>query len=147
MDLTENDYTKLAAWAARGLRQEDVARCLGIHRRTFGRIIDRDPKAAEAWETGRSILYEKLVGNLVDIALNPKHPKCVNATFGLLNNCYGWSRGAAQETIRANVQINLPAPMSREAYAKAIAKPNGGEVIELTKAEGGKVGSDATRYD
>src|SRR5262245_42708733 len=89
LELSETEYERLAAWAARGLRLDDAAARLGTSRRTLGRIFEADERAASAWAVGRAELHEELVSALLAKA---KKGDTVSLLFSL--KClFGWREG------------------------------------------------------
>ncbi len=103
--------------AARGLRQADAAARLGIARRTFLNLVERDERAAAAWERGHSELYEEILGTLIGVARDADNPRQVLAALAIMSNVFGWKDGGDRE-VRANVRIELPAPLPREEYER-----------------------------
>jgi predicted DNA-binding protein (UPF0251 family) len=116
--LTEDDYVRLSAWGARGLRLEDAAARLGTSRRTLGRALTEDHRAAEAWALGRAELHEELVSKLIEKA---KGGDTVSLLFSL-KTLFGYREGEPLDggEQRSLVTINVPAALPPDAYAKLI---------------------------
>lgn len=118
VDLREADYSKLAAWAAQGVRKQDAAARLGVTDRTLRRIFERDERAASAWATGHAELHERLVAKLVEKALNGE----VAPLIFSLKSIFGYrDQGPHEGEQQAPaVVINLPAAVSRENFEKLV---------------------------
>jgi hypothetical protein len=115
---TERTYVQVAAMAARGLRLEDIARRLEIGTTTFKRLKERDPRVLEAYETGSSELHEELVGLLIKKA---KKGETAALLFALKTRfSYRESGPTVDHHHTHAVRIELPAPLTREAYARKV---------------------------
>jgi transcriptional regulator with XRE-family HTH domain len=117
-ELTDPEYLDLAAWGARGLRLEDAAARLGVSRRTLGRILQDDERAAMSWARGRSELAEELTSLLLAQARKGNVVAILYAT-----KCYlGFVEGQAVDGEQRGplVQITLPAALSPEQWTKTI---------------------------
>lgn len=113
--LTSKDHATVAAMAARGFREADVARRLGMAESTWRRVRDRDPQVVEAFEAGRSELHEELISQLLEKA-REGNIACLLFALKIL---FGYRENAPVEVEHThNVRIELPAALAVEAYAR-----------------------------
>lgn len=113
--LEPDDYLQVAAMAARGFRHEDVARRLGMGREAWQRLRDEDPKALEAFETGRGELHEQLLSNLLVKAREGNVP-CLLFAMKILFG-YRENQPVPQEHLH-RIRIELPGALSVEQWEK-----------------------------
>ena len=125
-ELAEGDYVTVAAMSARGFRQKDVAQRLGMAQDTWRRIRDRDPRALEAFEVGRSELHEELIAKLLKMARAGNVP-CLLFSLKIL---FGYRENNQVEVEHThNVRIELPAALHPDRYepAKLVREAVGGD--------------------
>jgi len=116
--LKESEYLKIAAMAGRGFRHADIYHRLGISSKTWQRLRDEDPRAAEAFEIGRSELEERLRSKLINNALKQNNTACL---IFALKSMFGYrDQGPDPVQHTTNVQIVLPAALPREQYIKEL---------------------------
>ncbi|MES9887278.1 MAG: hypothetical protein ABW140_10730 [Candidatus Sedimenticola sp. 6PFRAG1] len=126
--IKEGQYKLITEMAARGLREVDIARGLGMAFTTWARIKDEDPKALDALEEGRGIEHEALVGKLFDMAMKGN----VVALLFALKSRHGYREGIAIEhNSNVRVTFDLPGALSTDQYAKVIEQ-------EIPALPGGK---------
>ncbi len=112
-DLDDGDYVIVAAMSARGFRQSDVAKRLGVAHDTWARIRDRDPRALEAFEAGRAELHEELISKLLEKARDGNVP-CLLFSLKIL---FGYRENSPVEVEHThNVRIELPAALPADRY-------------------------------
>jgi len=122
--LSDEQLLEIAAWAARGLRDEDIASRLGFTDRTLRNIKKRDPRLHMAIDKGWGALHEELVGSLTKRALDPKNPTGATAAIFLLKTRFGYrDQGEPPpppDQARIRLEMILPRSLSRAAYAKQL---------------------------
>ncbi|MES9957101.1 MAG: hypothetical protein ABW086_08630 [Sedimenticola sp.] len=112
-----NQYEKITEMAARGLREVDIARSLGMSFSTWKRIKDEDERAMDALEEGRGVEHEKLVGALFEAAMKGN----VIAGIFLLKARYGYREGfTVEHNSNVKISVELPAALTADQYEKVI---------------------------
>ena len=126
-------YEVIEQMAARGHREIDIARRLGIMSwSTWTRIKDEDPKALAALEAGRGVEHDRLYGRLFEKAMRGD----TIALLFLLKTRHNYNDRPEPAPVQAAVQINMPSPLGLEDYTRLIA-----QVKPVTLVEG-EVASD-----
>lgn len=116
--LNGHDYPRIAILSARGLREIDIARELGMAVDTWRRIRAEDARAEEAWQEGRGAEHETLVGVLYKAAVEKGN---IIAAMFLLKTRHGYVEGAPQDTQhRLRVTFELPGALKPEDYARIV---------------------------
>lgn len=105
--------------AAEGFPQALAASLLGVARRTFRDMLERDPELADAWSVGRGENERELVGLLMTQAREGS----LTATIFALKGLHGWrdqgpADGAATQAVQVNIAI--PPPMSAEEFRAVV---------------------------
>lgn len=132
--LAEPDYVTVAAMAARGARQVDIARRLGMAPDTWRRIREDDERAKAAFEAGRSELHEELVSKLIAKA---KAGNVACLIFSL-KSLYGYRDNApVPSEITHSVRIELPAALAPDRYEKSRLVAAGASLEVPCEASGG----------
>lgn len=123
--------------ASNGVQETVLAKALGIDVKTWRAIRTEDPDARAAWEEAKALEQDKLVGMLFDQAVGKpaefddrgnqlraeRAPHPASAMF-LLKTRHGYRElGPAdgEGDARVAVQINIPAPLRPEEYAKLVS--------------------------
>ena len=105
--------TKLAA---RGVREKDIARAVDMAPDTWARYKDSHPEAAHAFEAGRQIMHDALVGKLYEKAM---HGDTIALIFAL-KIFYGYRDNTELQELRPQVVINLPGAVPLDQYRPAL---------------------------
>lgn len=114
--LTASEYQLVEEMASRGCSEVSIAKGIKMSPNTWNRIKKEDAKAAQALEAGRAVEHDALRSMLFEKAIQDKD---VRAAEFLLRTRHGYKdQESPQETRIAIMQ--LPAPMSREAFMKTI---------------------------
>ena len=117
--LSSHDYLTISAMAARGFRERDIARRLGMAPDTWRRVRDRDPQALEAFEAGRSELHDELISKLLEKAREGQ-VACLIFSLKIL---FGYRENQPIEVEHThNVRIELPAALTPMGYERLQAK-------------------------
>lgn len=125
-------YDVIKGLAAKGVRECDIARALGMCKDTWTKNKREDPKAQEALDTGRGVMHGKLVGKAYDKAMAGDNMMLMF----LLNNLFGYSKKDSQpEESRIKVEVRLPAPLNRDEYKQLAAQWNAEKEIDVTPKE------------
>lgn len=130
-ELTRAGYDLIEQLASRGLAISTIAKALGISTELFRRIRAHDDRAREALELGTAIEHDMLVGKLHEAAMRGE----IVAIIFALKSRHGYrdSTPVVRESeSRVKVEIQLPAALSREQYARVID----GSALVLTKDAG-----------
>lgn len=115
--IKEVQYDQITEMAARGLREVDIARGLGMSYDTWKRIKNENPRAMEALEEGRGIEHEKLVGALFEAAMKGN----VVAGIFLLKARHQYVEGhTVEHNSNVRITVDLPAALSADQYEKVI---------------------------
>jgi hypothetical protein len=119
--LRPGDYERIEAMASVGASMVTIAKRLGVAKRTFDAIRERDRRAREAFETGRGELESELVGSLYRQATREKNPNTVAGIFLLKSMCnFSDQPQARVEDSRVRIEVRLPAPLSEGQYRKLL---------------------------
>lgn len=111
-------YEAITDMARRGLRETDIARCLGMHLNTWVRIKEENQKALDAFEAGRGAEHEALIGTLHKAALQDGN---VAAAMFLLKTRYGYRETMeVQQENRVKVMFELPGSTNPADYFRII---------------------------
>jgi len=112
------ELATITALAARGVREQDIGRAVGMSQQVWARQRDAQPEVMEALNAGRQQMHDKLVGKLYAKAMSGD---TVSLLF-LLKSRFGYREGESAEGARPQVIINLPAAMpTLEQYRAAPA--------------------------
>ncbi|MEJ1372722.1 MAG: hypothetical protein RPU52_00430 [Candidatus Sedimenticola sp. (ex Thyasira tokunagai)] len=115
--LREKDYPLITELSARGLREVDIARAMGMSFCTWKRIKDENERALNALEEGRGIEHQALVGALYEQAMKGN---AIAAMF-LLKTRHGYREGfTVEHTSNVRVTFDLPGALSATQYEKVI---------------------------
>jgi len=120
-NLKPDDYLKLEAMASVGASIASIAVQLGSNSRTLRRILERDPRAKEAFERGRGAMESELVGALYRKAIDPENKNPVPAIF-LLKTMRGFidTPQPKPEESRVRVELILPRALTPEQYRRVL---------------------------
>ncbi|MEX0906250.1 MAG: hypothetical protein WD604_14540 [Balneolaceae bacterium] len=106
----------------RGVSEVDIASALGMSYKTWKRIKDENPEAAQAIREARMKEESELVGVLYEAATTDKN---LTAAMFLLKTRHGYKEGAEQlNANQVNVQITLPGAKSEAEYKKLVEVNN-----------------------
>jgi hypothetical protein len=137
--------------ASNGVQETVLASALGMDLKTWRRIRNEDPVAKAAWEEARSREEDRLVGALFQQALGTpaeydasgnliraEQPRYAPASMFLLKARHGYRDLGPTDggSDRPTININIPAPLAPEQYAK---------LITVAPAESAKRGGTANR--
>jgi hypothetical protein len=111
------DLPVITKLASRGVRQQDIARGIGVCAKTWARIMVEDPAAQEAFNAGQAQMHDSLVGVLYERAMKGE---IVPALFLLKTRFFYREQGDLSGQEAPRVTIVLPAPLSAEKYAQVI---------------------------
>lgn len=120
--LKRHDITLATQLAAQGATLVSIAKALGVSKRTFDALRERDRRLAEAVDLGRAALQDELVSLLVKKARDGDNVALLFA----LKSMFGFrDRGDAPGAIAparpaVQVNVNLPRPMDPAEFAKVI---------------------------
>jgi hypothetical protein len=102
---------------ARGVRESDIWKALGLSYKSWSRIKRENDEARLALEEARMMEHDDLYGVLYDKAVKGDS----TAAMFLLKTRHGYKEGAEQVTAnQVNVKITLPSSMRPEQYAKSM---------------------------
>jgi hypothetical protein len=107
------------AAAIAGVNLRGIAALLGCAETTLRKVRERSPELDAAINRGLASLEAELVGLLVHSA---RQGRDLPAIY-LLNTRFGYARDAAPPS-QPGVTINLPAPLSMDAYLKQLKSAN-----------------------
>ena len=119
-NLPANALDVIRQAAANGVNEVGIAQALGVDFRTWQRIRDEDPETKAVYQEARKAEEGKLVGVLFDKAVNKQDS--VAAIF-LLKARHGYrdqGPSDAGDTTRPTININIPAPLAPDQYARLI---------------------------
>lgn len=108
-------YKRIRELAANGAREVDIARELKMSVRVWQEIRKEDEKALAAWEAGRAVEHEALLGVLFDKAMSGN----IAAAMFLLKTRFGYREkgdDGSGSADRVTVEFKLPAPLAPEQY-------------------------------
>jgi transposase-like protein len=111
-----------------GCTVNQIAAALGVERRTLNRWKEEFPAIEEAFQLGRQVEHDRLVGALFDQAVNKAN---TTAAIFLLKARHGYVEGVPLVQNSVSVNFTLPGAMSPEQYVKTltveaqIVKPGG----------------------
>ncbi|MEO1237748.1 MAG: hypothetical protein AAFX76_13250 [Planctomycetota bacterium] len=118
--ITDAGIAAIEKLAANGQSNVTIARSLGIHPETLNKLRDDedDDRVLLALDTGRG----RLADELTDILLTHAREGSITAAIYLSKARLGWrDQGAIPQTANATqVNINIPAPMSKEDFDKLV---------------------------
>ncbi|MDQ2696444.1 MAG: hypothetical protein M3Z21_13935 [Pseudomonadota bacterium] len=115
----QNAYDIIEKMAARGCRELDIARSIGLGDKSWPRILKEDPKAAEAFDKGRGQAHDVLMGQLFKKALDGD-TACLLFALKVL---FGYRENNAVETDhRVRVEFVLPGALTPGRYQQALAE-------------------------
>ena len=118
--LPKTAYRRIAALAAAGSREVDIARDLKMNFRTWKRILQDDPEALTAFEEGRGVEHSALRGELFRQAMEGGN---TTAAIFLLKCRHGYiDKGVTDvtEAGRVVVEFRLPEALAPAQYQAAI---------------------------
>jgi hypothetical protein len=98
--------------AARGVRERDIARAMGMSQPTWIKCKHDFPEVLKALEDGQQQMHDGLVAQLLTRA---KKGDVVPALF-LLKTRYGYREGEELSNARPQVVINLPGSLPSETF-------------------------------
>jgi hypothetical protein len=115
--LKPGDLEVVTKLAAKGVREKDIARAVGMSEPTWQRLKADFENVRNALDAGRQRMHDSLVGKLYERAMAGE---TVPLLF-LLKTRFGYREGdELGDNARPQVIINLPAPMSAEQYEKVV---------------------------
>jgi len=130
--LADAELQTVAAMAAAGARQEDIARRLGCDPKTWRRIRERDERVLEAFERGRSELHAELASKLIEKA---KQGETAPLIF-LLKAMFSYREHAPVPIQHDHVvRIELPPALTPEQYREVKALPVPPKLAESGESE------------
>jgi len=103
----------ITADAARGCREKDIARTLGMSALTWQRIKERDPAVQAAFDAGRQKMHDALIGKLYEKAMKGDTVSLIFACKILL----GYRENDVAMEFRPQITITLPDALPAEKYA------------------------------
>ena len=110
------DLHYITELAAKGCRQKDVARGVGLDERTLVKCLNEQPEVREAFDQGRQQLHDSLVNKLVTMALKGNVAALIYSCKVLL----GYRENDVPPDQRPIVNITLPgAAPTLEAWKRA----------------------------
>jgi hypothetical protein len=111
------DLATITELAARGVRQADISRALGLglSGETWRKCLSEQPEVAEAYAEGQRRMHDSLVGRLFDAAMKG----AVVPNLFLLKTRFGYREGDEPSELRPQITINLRGALSPEQYAAA----------------------------
>ena len=120
----ENACSVIEEMAARGADIRSIAKALGCTDKVFLRWREENPELEEALKDGRAFEHDKLVGKLLDTAINGTGKEAVTCAIFLLKSRHGYNENAPQDKDVPQVQINfaLPGALDAQTYEAEILK-------------------------
>lgn len=134
----ENAVDIVEKLSAKGNSQKTIARALGISHELWRHWRDEKyPKLGEAFERGRAVEHDKLVGALFDTAINGKGAQAVTAAIFLLKARHGYNENAIpdQNGPQVNITFELPGAVDPKTYEAQVLK----KAVEPGKSQKKKV--------
>jgi hypothetical protein len=113
--------------AAKGVRELDIARAVGVSHQVWARQRVLQPEVADALDAGKQQMHDRLVGKLYAQAMDGN----IVALLFLLKTRFGYREGEAQDA-RPQVIINLPTAAPLEQYAPALVAEHAVESDDVT---------------
>jgi hypothetical protein len=110
-----DDYLTIETLAAAGKGKVSIAKELGMSPHTFRKLLERDERAANAWQAGLDSEFEAVCQSLRGQAEDKGNPRSVQAAALLLKIKHN-----VTDTPAPAIQINLPAPMAAKDYEKLV---------------------------
>ena len=110
--LTKADLPAITQLAARGVRETDIARALGIGAQTWQRLRREDDAVIAAYDDGKQQLHDSLIGKLYERAMN-------GDTACLIFSCkvlLGYRENEPAAEFRPQINITLPAALPMEKF-------------------------------
>ena len=111
-EVATRDLPVITKLAAKGVREKDIARAVGVSEPTWLRIKRDCPEVVAALDAGRQVMHDALVGKLYEKAMRGQD---VPILF-LLKTVFGYAEGTALGDARPQVIINLPSAVPMEQY-------------------------------
>ena len=104
----------ITADAARGCREKDIARTLGMSAPTWVKCLAEQDEVRAAFDAGRQLLHDALIGKLYERAMSGKSDAClIFATKVLL----GYRENDVAVEFRPQINITLPGALPLEKFA------------------------------
>ena len=116
VDIEAAGLILIEAMAAEGNDERTIAKALSISKTTLRDCRDRDPKVADAWDTGHAQLADEVTHLL--LAMGRKGN--VVALIYLSKARLGWSEGPKEDDRKSLVTINLPEARTPEDHMKLL---------------------------
>ena len=125
-DVPAGGLDLIREYGAKGVRDAEIARRLGMDPSTFRRLVEENEEVGRAYLDARKTEEDALVGMLFDKAINERDS--VAAMFLLKTRHHYRDRGEIQERSTPNIVIQLPAAASSaEEYGKLVKVSREGE--------------------
>ena len=119
--LASRDYPQITAMRSVGASKGTVAKRLRMSPSSFRKVLERDKRAAEAWEAGEAQLESDLVGSLYEQAMDAKNKNCTAAIFLLktIRNFIDNPQPQSTEN-RVSIEFRLPGALTEDQYKKLV---------------------------
>ena len=111
--IAARDLAAITKLAARGCREKDIARAVGVSPPTWARIRDADPDVRAAFDAGRQVMHDALIGKLYEKAMGGDTVSLIFACKILL----GYRENDAAVEFKPQVTITLPGALPLEKFA------------------------------
>jgi transposase-like protein len=120
----ENACSVIEEMAARGADIRSIAKALGCTDKVFLRWREENPELEEALKDGRAFEHDKLVGKLLDTAINGTGKEAVTCAIFLLKARHGYreNQEMQQEGPQVNITFELPGSLDPKTYEAHVLK-------------------------
>src|SRR5262245_16772510 len=102
--LTTQHLTVVTQLAAKGVREADIARAVGLSVPTWIGLKTTVPAVADALALGQRMMHDALIGKLYEKAMNGD----TVALLFMLKSRFGYKEGTEPSEARPQIVINLP---------------------------------------
>jgi hypothetical protein len=115
--LAKQDLAAITKLAAKGVRERDIARAVGVSNQVWDRQKVEQPEVQAAFHAGRQVMHDALVGKLFERAMKGD----IVPNLFLLKTVFGYREGDEPQEVRPQITINMQGTLSPEAYRERIA--------------------------
>ncbi len=110
--LSNADLAAVTKLAAKGVREQDIARAVGVGATTWQRLKHEHPEVQAALDSGRQVMHDALVGKLFERAMKGD----IVPNLFLLKTVFGYREGDEPSETRPQITINLPGALPLSAF-------------------------------
>lgn len=115
--LTDDEIAFIEEKTQKGMREDTIARLLGMHSSTFSALKKKDPRIDDAIKKGSAHIEEMAVGNLYFWMSDRDHKNCLTATIFYLKTRCGYKETSEVVHTEKPTKLNysvIPSKASNE---------------------------------